>query len=397
MSDIFAIYTHSYLQARSSSVNPRIINRCVNLARTEATVADISYFEPPWFRVTSEQPDIPSENADVTRRPLAFGSWALPKLRRELHDSDDFVVIQALLSLCDLIHDPERAYEALQLKIPDRLADKLLDPLPPVRESSVLLLSLFARLADGKEAIVKNKEILENLYLTLGDEQISIRLKSAACIELVSRSWMAADVLVETGLIETLLELIEKDEPSDILEYHLKSLKCLMYECGKCIALKHDGFKIFMKLLNHEKSSIVCKALDCLAILTSTKKGKKLAIEKNLLKTLTKLIHYGDTDMCKSAASVIMFCTVKTRAKILAAEIKSLAKRLIRLSTNPLNVALQMFSIKALTNICEHPLVRKEVYDRYLNELTQMQVDPTNAEYKKTLLQIVSWVPYKSE
>lgn len=40
--------------------------------------------------------------------------------RRELHDKDENVVIAALQSICDLCHDPERGYEAVNLKIIDR-------------------------------------------------------------------------------------------------------------------------------------------------------------------------------------------------------------------------------------------------------------------------------------
>lgn len=60
------------------------------------------------------------ENVDVTRRPVAFGRWALPKLRRELHSKDSDVVLKAVLSIADLAKNPEKGYEAIRLKIPDR-------------------------------------------------------------------------------------------------------------------------------------------------------------------------------------------------------------------------------------------------------------------------------------
>ncbi|RZB39707.1 rhabdoid tumor deletion region protein 1, partial [Asbolus verrucosus] len=253
-------------------------------------------FEPPFFRLTSEQPDIPIDGIDPTRRPVAFGKWALPKLRRELHHKDELVVIQALTSICDLVHDPEKAYEAINLKIPDRLTDLLVDPLAPIRERAVLALSILAGSGDGKDAIVKNIILVENLKLCLGDTQPSIRLKTAACTEIIARTWMAADVLVEREFIESLLKYVE-DEFDKIIELHLETLKSLMYGCGKCVALKNDGFKVF------------------------------------------------DIPTCTSAASVIMFCTVKTKAKHLAADIKTLPKRLIKLSTNPLNPNLQMYCL----------------------------------------------------
>lgn len=76
--------------------------------------------EPFCLRITSNQPDIPVEEVDATRSPLAFGRLGLPKIRRELHHKDEMVVIRALYSLSDLVHDPEKAFEALRLKIPDR-------------------------------------------------------------------------------------------------------------------------------------------------------------------------------------------------------------------------------------------------------------------------------------
>lgn len=50
---------------------------------------------------------------DPSRAPVAFGRLALPTLIRELHAEERKIRQEALCSLCDLLHDPERAYEAL--------------------------------------------------------------------------------------------------------------------------------------------------------------------------------------------------------------------------------------------------------------------------------------------
>lgn len=71
-----------------------------------------------------------------------------------------------------------------------RLADKLLDPLPPIRENSVMLLKILAEYGDGREAIVSNNELLDNIILGLGDEQIEVRYQIAGCFEMISRSWI---------------------------------------------------------------------------------------------------------------------------------------------------------------------------------------------------------------
>jgi hypothetical protein len=86
------------------------------------------------------------------------------------------------------------------------LADKLLDPLPPIRENAILVLTTLAGLGDGKEAIVRNSDLLENLLLCLGDEQMTVRLKVAACFEMIARSWMSTEVNREL-FIHTICDL----------------------------------------------------------------------------------------------------------------------------------------------------------------------------------------------
>ena len=50
---------------------------------------------------------------DRTQAPVAFGQRALPRLAAELQDGERSVRQRALAALRDLIHDPERAYEAV--------------------------------------------------------------------------------------------------------------------------------------------------------------------------------------------------------------------------------------------------------------------------------------------
>lgn len=50
---------------------------------------------------------------DPSRAPVAFGRLALPRLLTELHAEEPKILQAALCTLCDLLHDPEQAYEAL--------------------------------------------------------------------------------------------------------------------------------------------------------------------------------------------------------------------------------------------------------------------------------------------
>lgn len=39
---------------------------------------------------------------------------------RDLHDKDEDVIKQAINSLGDLVHDPEKAYQAIKVRVTDR-------------------------------------------------------------------------------------------------------------------------------------------------------------------------------------------------------------------------------------------------------------------------------------
>lgn len=52
---------------------------------------------------------------DPTKAPIAFGKRALPKLNEELQSPELLTQQRALMALCDLVHDPENIYQAIEL------------------------------------------------------------------------------------------------------------------------------------------------------------------------------------------------------------------------------------------------------------------------------------------
>ena len=50
---------------------------------------------------------------DSDLAPVAYGSWALPKLVLELQQPEAPTRQRALAALCDLAYDPEKAYQAI--------------------------------------------------------------------------------------------------------------------------------------------------------------------------------------------------------------------------------------------------------------------------------------------
>ncbi|XP_030755597.1 radial spoke head 14 homolog [Sitophilus oryzae] len=391
---MYSCHKNSYLHG-NTDINAGIINRLVERAWDGIHFVDEYDRAPPFNRLTSEQPCIPVKNVDCTRRPQGFGRWAMPKLRRELHDKDAQVILAALTSICDLIHDPERGYEAIHLGIVERLVDHTTHELPTIRERSTHLLKVLAELAEGKEAIVENPHLLANLIDNIDDEFAEVRVQTAACIEMVAAFWKTADVLVENGLIQVLLANLN-DKP-EVVQIHLETLKHLIYCNGKKIVIENDGFSILVKLLQRDESEILAKTCTLLSILCSIKEGRKLASKEfNLLLELNRLLHDERELIHTAAAETIMFCTIKSAEKITASKINSMPKRLVQLTNNRLNGRTQMFAMKALTNICEHPLVRKEVSTKYYFDIENSQLSEDIAElqkYKNTLMGMLKWVP----
>ncbi|XP_057658841.1 uncharacterized protein LOC130895517 [Diorhabda carinulata] len=384
-------YLHNYLE----DINPRLINRCVEKAMGYKII-DEHDLEPPFNRLISEQPNIPVKNLDLIHRPIGFGRYAMPKLRRELHNKDPTVVIAAIESISELVVDSSRAYEALELRIVERMTHLLVDENPAIRERCARALTILAILADAKKKIVANKILLNNISVCSEDPYEEVRLHVAELLERLSEFWLTADSLVEFGFIQIILHILQSSEEKYIMLIHLRTLRCMLYGIqGKMIALEYSGYHILMSFLNDENSEVLAAALECTALLTSTCIGEKLARESNLLNTLDKLLQDESVEVYTQAAHCIMFCTVKGTGKIMASKYPRMVHRLIELCQNKENLSTQIFGLSALKNICEHPAVRKRVNAEYRREIGMIQIgaDPCIQAYKDSLLTVISWSP----
>lgn len=391
---MYSPHKHSYLQSRSSGVNPRIINRSVNLARQQPTI-DPGDFEPPLNRLTSERPCIPTKNVDPTRRPLAFGKLAIPKLCRELHSADRYIQKAAITSFIDVLHDPEKGYQALSIRVPDRMADLLQHEDPEIRERTCLALRVVAGLGDGKAAIVGNKTILTNLSNLFNDPKPQVRIKAAACIQRVSEFWVTADTLIDFGYIPLLLQCVCK-EREEIAAIHLETLEALMYSSqGIQEALENDGFAIFFRFIDGEINSLKSVSLRCLTKLLAQPVGKQMAYDGGLLTDLNRLLRIEDPEVYEAAAAAIMFATVKSAAKIKAINLSRLPRRLVSLSRDSEHPLTQLHCMQALTNVCEHPTTRKTVCDNHYTELETVPVgdDEELKNVHNNLMKGLNWTP----
>lgn len=273
------------------------------------------------------------------------------------------------------------------------MADLLTNNDPTIRERVCMALKTIAGLGDGKEAIVQNKLILENLSKLLHDDEAPVRIKAVALLEMVSRAWMYADVLVDNDFIPQLLETLMGEE-TEIQAIILQTLSQLMYCHGKDQALGLGAFDMFVSLLEHDNEQVQAGASECLMMICSTRAGKKLSYKHNIYIKLARLLKSDNPEVYSAAAAALMFCVVKTKAKVKASKIKVIPKRLVEICKDWHNTRAQIFAMKALTCMCEHPGVKKFVYENHFNELENCVVfDEDLRGIKKVLIDVVSRVP----
>nr|CAD7405468.1 unnamed protein product [Timema poppensis] len=212
---------NNYLNHIIKDINPRILNRMVNkVINRETKYYDL---EPPILKLHSTIPNIYGPHVDVTRAKVAFGRWALPKLRRELHDEDPLVVNQAINSLADLIHDPEKSFEAIRLHFVPRLVDLMVHKDAFLRKRCAEIMTTLASQAVGREAILKNATVITNMGITVHDDQPEIRLKASQAVEMIARTYQGTVILNNANFVPLLASKMmhEIDDIVVSIRYHL--------------------------------------------------------------------------------------------------------------------------------------------------------------------------------
>ncbi|OPJ74791.1 hypothetical protein AV530_018314 [Patagioenas fasciata monilis] len=95
-------------------------------------------------------------NIDPTKAPIAFGRRALPKLNEELQSHELLTQQRALMALCDLVHDPEKIYQAVELGFLDNLKTLLRHHDNTVRQKTTEVLYIMATHSIGRQGLIQN-------------------------------------------------------------------------------------------------------------------------------------------------------------------------------------------------------------------------------------------------
>lgn len=328
-------------------------------------------------------------NIDCTKAPIAFGRRAVPKLNEELQNPELITRQRALMSLCDLVHDPEIALEAMRLGCLESLKHLLRDADSTVRMKTT---EVFYRLAThnvGRVAFLKSDVILP--LSQLFDEPVDVCRKNMhMAIEMMSEFPGGAVGLVEAGLIPRLVFKLTS-ELEEIQELILDTLHfCLCVDASE--ALASEAVSVLKEKLSHRSARIRSKAARVLMDISVPLEGKNKLCEEEVIPILVTLLGDPSPEVAASAAGALMSATVTTPGKYAALNADALPPLLGLVRSPQTNVCLN--AVKAITVLAEAPEGRKELL-KHLDLLEDLRGHDSEVTRRaaETAMRVITWKP----
>lgn len=90
-----------------------------------------------------------------------------------------------------MLLDPKKILVAVRLKLVDELGTFLISNDPFIREKTAIAISEIARRPNGRQAIIRNPAILNNLINGLQDVVIDVRVQMARVLEILAHDYFS--------------------------------------------------------------------------------------------------------------------------------------------------------------------------------------------------------------
>uniref|UniRef100_A0A8C2KLZ7 Radial spoke head 14 homolog n=1 Tax=Cyprinus carpio TaxID=7962 RepID=A0A8C2KLZ7_CYPCA len=335
---------------------------------------------------TSEQPP---PHIDPTQAPVAFGSWAIPKLMLELQDAELFPRQRALAALCDLVHDHERAYEAILSGCMERLKVLLQDEDDLVRVKTTEVLYVLASHSLGRDGFLKF-DIVGHLANLIEDPVNACRKNVHQALNRIAEFPSGAVFMVSMGLVPKLV-LKVSDEEESIRALILSTLSCCV-SVNALPALESDAVPVLRDQLSHPSPAIRQAATSALVGISVPADGKMKVCEEHLLPILVKLLSDDEQGVVANAAGTIMNTAVITKGKTEALNAGAIAP-LLQLVVSE-NTAVCANALRALTVLAEVPRARAQLLEHV--PLLNTRLTHPNTIIQRaasTAIEVISWKP----
>ncbi|XP_072736008.1 radial spoke head 14 homolog [Ciconia boyciana] len=326
---------------------------------------------------------------DPTKAPVAFGKRALPKLNEELQSPELLAQQRALMALCDLVHDPENVYQAIEVGFLDNLKTLLLHHDSTVRQKTTEILYVMAMHSVGRQGLIQNG-IISALTELLDDPVDICRKNTHQIFEMMAKLPEGAVGILHAGLIP-LLVLKLKTETDGIQELILDTLSnCLRVEASEALAT--GAITILKEKLTHSSVAIRSKAACVLLEIGTHTEGKSVVCEE-VIPVLVNLLEDADPEVQAGATGALMFATVKPQGRFAALGAEAIPP-LLKLVAEETSKA-RLSAIKTLTMLAELPEGRKTLLD-HTDTFQQCLNDPCEAVKRaaKIAISVIKWKPF---
>ncbi|NXH15033.1 RSP14 protein, partial [Bucco capensis] len=327
-------------------------------------------------------------NIDPTKAPIAFGRRALPKLNEELCSSELLTQQRALMALCNLVHDPENVYQAIEIGFVGNLKTLLLHLDSTVRQKTTEIFYIMAMHSVGRQGLIENG-VISALTELLDDPVDICRKNTHQIFEMVAKLPEGAVDILHAGLIPLLVCKL-KTEPDEIQELILDTLSsCLRVEVSECLAT--GAVTILKEKLTHSSVAIRSKAAWVLLEIGTHPEGKSMVCEE-VIPVLVSLLEDTDPEVQASATGALMFATVKPQGRFSALGAGAIPP-LLKLVAEETSQA-RVSAIKTLTMLAELPDGRKTLLD-HTDTFQQCLTDPSEAVKRaaETAITVIKWKP----
>ncbi|XP_072537257.1 radial spoke head 14 homolog [Salminus brasiliensis] len=336
-------------------------------------------------RISEQSPPI----IDRNQAPLAFGQRALPRLTAELQHAELRVRQGALAALRDLVHDPERAYEAIYHGCLERLKVLLKDEDTLVRTATTEVLYLLTTHSVGREAFLR-LDVVSCLSELLDEPVDACRRNTHQALKMMSGFPAGVVCMVSLGLVPRLVMKVAV-ETEDIRELILSTLSCCM-QLDTLADLASRKVSVLKEQLTHPSTNIRRAASSVMMTISVHLQGKVKVCEEEVLPVLVQLLTDEDLEVRANAAGAIMNTAVITKGKFQALEAGALAPLLRLVECEDRAVCAN--ALRALTCLAEVPRAR----DQLLQHLPLLQTrlhhpEPIIQRASATAIQVISWTP----
>lgn len=294
------------------------------------------------------------------------------------------------MALCDLVHNPEKVHESIQVGCMESLKNLLTDKDSTVRQKASEVLTIMVTHNIGRNSFL-DTGVVTSLAKLFDDEVEIVRRNSHECLEMLAEIPAGAQGIVEANLISILVEKL-KTEFDEIKGLILDTLHfCMHFDAES--ALRASIMPALKELLSNDSVTIRAAAARDMMDVTVPLAGKEAACQDaDVIPLLIKLLSDSSPDVAAKAAGAIMTITVTTKGKYKALEAGAIPSLLNLLNSTASEARLN--ALKGLTTLAEAPEGRKNLLGS-VSDIEERESDASKAVARAAQIakSLITWKP----